>query len=152
MKKIVNRNFKGLTFTNGRYSYDGDLYIGGDTAIEVDIFVDGDLVVGGNLTTNNITVGGKIQVYGDFVANGNVVCSTVAVEGNATVNNGDFEAEQFCISGDLTVSGDTKAKRGISQVNGRLATTNLVVDRLYVGGDYCVKGKIYAPLQGGLFK
>jgi len=108
MEKIVNRDFKGLTFTNGRYKYEGDLYIYGDTAIDIDIFVDGDLVVGGNLTTNkDITVGGKIQVYGDFVANGNVVCSTVAVEGNATVNE-DFEAEQFCINGDLAVRGTRK--------------------------------------------
>ena len=129
MKKTttIDKNFKGLTVINGRHYYSGDLVVDGN------VVIDGDLVVAGNLTSHGL------------------VANNIAVEGNATVN-GDLEAGRFCIYGDLVVAGDTKAKRGISQVYGRLTTNNLVIDRLYAGGDRDIRGKIYVPLQGGLFK
>jgi len=151
MLTIINENYEGLEYLNGRYTYNGDLFVDGNAVIEIDdIFIDGNLDVRGNLTTKDVKVSGCIAVGGDFVA-GNVECKTAAIERSMTVN-GDFKSEMFWINGDLAVSGDTEAKNGVSTVFDRLTTTNLVIDRLYVGGDIDVKGKIYTSMQGGILK
>ena len=70
---------KGLTFTNGRHHYYGDLVIEGDCAIWDNIVVHGDLIVAGNLTSHGKIVANNIKVGGDFIAGRNVIAGSISV-------------------------------------------------------------------------
>mgnify|MGYP001277219178 CR=1 FL=1 len=153
MKKEIkiSKNYEGLELKDGVYHYTDDLKIDCNASIYEDLIINGDLVVAGNLTCHkDLKVLGSIFVCGDLTAAGNVSADEVIVDGDVLINE-SLDVELFCVHGNITVNGNLKTRR-VSSCYGNVKTYNLVSDDyIYVGGNIDIKGKMYAPLQEGLF-
>ena len=107
---------KGLTFTNGRHHYYGDLVINNDADIWDNVVIHGDLVVAGNLTSHGrIICLGNIQVGGDFTAARNIIANNIAVGGRfgcyANVRIKSLKVgSYFWVDGNLHVMGNVSAQ------------------------------------------
>ena len=118
----VTRTVSGL-FTNPVFS--GDVNIEGDLEVNLNATIDGALVVSGNITGDNITATGNLDVDGDGTVGGDLV-----VSGNAIISSG------------LTVSGDLVAPN--LDVSGITVTGDGHFQDIYVGGSGTFSGDIYA--------
>ena len=138
-KTTIDENFAGLTFTNGRYKYEGDLKINGDVVVSIDLVVSGDVVVEGNLTCyQNITADSIIAVNVDGV---DVTAENIKVSGSITAEN--VVGRNVAVGGTI-LAGNVKVGRCYCD---QLRCVNLVADApIHVSGDLEITGKIYAPL------
>ena len=118
----VTRTVSGL-FTNPVFS--GDVNIEGDLEVTLNATIDGALIVSGNITGDNITATGNLDVDGDGTVAGDLV-----VSGNAIISSG------------LTVSGNLVAPN--LDVSGITVTGDGHFQDIYVGGSGTFSGDIYA--------
>ncbi len=141
METIIDKNYAGLEYRNGRFFYDGNIEIDGDLTITVNLEINGDLHVTGDITCYcSVIVSGDVTAQ-NIDANYDLICYCVTVRGS-------IKAETIVAKNQLnatSVRAGTIRTKQISPLKDLICVHLVTYPPIIVTRNIDVVGGIYPP-------